>query len=480
MPDFGAPVAVNVNVNPNQAVQTLSGLLGLKQQKLALETGQYLKETAAAEATAKTVEAQGKQEASGFLKGLDFFKHFGPDGTLDTNAVIATPEFEKLSGPAKEIAANSLLDIKNNQIKNKQDLATLNGSVVAGAARLMGAIATDPDVLEGNEKGFEKVRSQWSLFKSMYPDQGEAFASKFEPHQTPENMRKPGDLAAALRSVQMMGEDVSQQQQQQNPAAVSNAAGQLVNRQPQTGALSAPPGSNSNLNPSAPAVAQAQAAAVGGVQSDVAAYNDIRAAGSTAAAVASLSQQVAQLAHDVDTGVMTSTSSKLWSGLLQRFGYKPTDFKDPGVRRAILGKMAAQLRSQAEAAAPSDAVRQSIDKAFPDPDNMPAGAVIDAARYVHGTALINQARLRNAEAFRKTHGGIVTGLSSQDSGFVQSADPLAAHYASLPDDQKRTFLEQHYKDKNGKIDREAVHRLIQNSNALKYHGAAADQVLGAQ
>ena len=112
---------------------------------------------------------------------------------------------------------NAVLGIKNNQIRNKQDLATLNGSVVAGASRLIGALSKDPEVLAGTPEGFKRVHAQWDIIKSMYPDQGAAFASKFEPHQTPENMKNPGDLASSVRSVQMMGEDVAQQQQIQKP-----------------------------------------------------------------------------------------------------------------------------------------------------------------------------------------------------------------------------------------------------------------------
>ena len=46
MPDFGAPVAANINVNPNQGVQTLSslvnmerGLMGMRQQQQSLDIG---------------------------------------------------------------------------------------------------------------------------------------------------------------------------------------------------------------------------------------------------------------------------------------------------------------------------------------------------------------------------------------------------------------------------------------------------------
>ena len=142
--------------------------------------------------------------------------------------------------------------------------------------------------------------------------------------------------------------------------------------------------------------------------------------------------------------------------------------------------MAAQLVSQAEASAPSESVRQAIEKGYPDPEHMPAGAVIEAARYVDGIAAVNSHRLQNAEAFKKTHNGVVTGLSSSDSAFVNNADPAAAHYAELDPASQRKYLEEHFKDKKGVIDKQAVIRFIQNANALKHSTSANQQVLGGQ
>lgn len=40
-PDFGAPVAANIQVpDPNKPLQTLSGLMGIQRQKQALQIGQ--------------------------------------------------------------------------------------------------------------------------------------------------------------------------------------------------------------------------------------------------------------------------------------------------------------------------------------------------------------------------------------------------------------------------------------------------------
>ncbi len=228
MPDFGSPVAQNVNVNPTQGIATISGMLGLKQQRLALETGQFQKATAEAEATGKGIAAQGATEAAGFMKDFDFSKHIGPDGTLDMNAALSNPKFQK-AGPGKELIANALLGIKNNQIKNKQEMATLNANVVSAGSRMFGDLVSDPDVIAGNDKGLAKINSHADVFKEMFPDQGPAFIDKFLKVVNDGHV-KPEDRAQALRALQLQGEDVSAQQAQQNPVLGSQVGpnGELV------------------------------------------------------------------------------------------------------------------------------------------------------------------------------------------------------------------------------------------------------------
>ena len=150
---------------------------------------------------------------------------------------MTNPKFLQ-AGPGKDLIANAMLGIKNNQIKNKQDMATLNNNVVTTGARMFGDLVTDPDVVAGNDKGLEKINAHGDVFKEMFPDQGSAFIDKFLGVINSDHI-KPKDRAMALRALQLQGEDVSSQQAQQNPGAISNAAGQIVNRAPATGALSA-------------------------------------------------------------------------------------------------------------------------------------------------------------------------------------------------------------------------------------------------
>jgi len=88
MPDFGAPIAQNVDVSPNKGLQTLSDLMGLQQKQIGiqqqqqtLQTGQALQATAQAEAQ-KNNQAMGERQLlqSSMQNGKD------PDG----NALVGS------------------------------------------------------------------------------------------------------------------------------------------------------------------------------------------------------------------------------------------------------------------------------------------------------------------------------------------------------------------------------------------------------
>ncbi len=76
MPDFGSPVAQNVNVNPAQGIATISGLLGLKQQHIAIEQ-------AAAEAYQARQSAEERQK----LTQIPWKSFQNADGSFDVDKI---------------------------------------------------------------------------------------------------------------------------------------------------------------------------------------------------------------------------------------------------------------------------------------------------------------------------------------------------------------------------------------------------------
>src|ERR1017187_6748570 len=94
MADFGAPVAGNTPYNPQQPLQTISGLLGLKQQQLQIQAQQQGLQGQAAQVQQEQQTA--KQRAA--MAQVDWSKHTGQDGTLDLNSFGQDPAIRQAAG----------------------------------------------------------------------------------------------------------------------------------------------------------------------------------------------------------------------------------------------------------------------------------------------------------------------------------------------------------------------------------------------
>lgn len=155
--DAPAPVANTIKPpDPNQSINTMTGILGLRQARQNLETGAYQQQTAQANAQMTQQDAQQRQAAGSFFKSFDIAKHHGDDGTLDLDSALTSPEFKATGDAAPEIA-KSLLAIKNSQLAAKQTLAGLNGTLRDQFSSQVAGLAQDPDVKAGNQTGRGKV-----------------------------------------------------------------------------------------------------------------------------------------------------------------------------------------------------------------------------------------------------------------------------------------------------------------------------------
>lgn len=144
MADFGAPVATSVNVNPNQAVQTLSGLLSIKQQQQALQTGAYEQQATAAKASQAQQENQELQALSQFTRTAVQDPTFRKeDGSLDMEkfqkgaATVAPVYGQAYIGQATS-NANAMID-------NRKALLGLSNDQRRTLGNYFGAVAAKPD-----------------------------------------------------------------------------------------------------------------------------------------------------------------------------------------------------------------------------------------------------------------------------------------------------------------------------------------------
>jgi hypothetical protein len=467
MPDMIQPVGAMIKPpDPSQAINTMSGILGLKQQRQALQTGQYQQDTAQATAQMTQQDASNRQAAGAFFKNFDIAKHHGDDGTLDLDSALTSSEFKATGDSAPEIAKN-LLAIKNSQLAAKTSLAGLNKDLRGQFSSQVAGLAQDPDVKSGNQTGRGKVLDALEQFGEVGGPDAQRVAGIYGKvlQNTP-----PEKMAQALQNLQLQARSAGEQLPQ---TASMDTGGQIQPGavEPGTGAFKAAgPPVKKTLAPTEqlPYVRARGAAGIEGTQgasNDEALYNDIVQKGTKAVQLKALTQDIRNLSNEVQTGQYSKAMADKWSALKQTFGFKPTDDSFE-TKRQVLAKMAAQLRTQSEAGASTDSERNGIASALPDPEHMGPAAVGQAARYVGALADTQAARAKFANQHRQVNGGTSTGIRESDSAFMQNADPRVFEYQSIPPGKERQdYLKQHFKSKD------EAKAFLDKQQAMRSYGA---------
>lgn len=429
---FGSPIAQNVNVSPNQGLQTLSGILGIKQQAQSLETGKAIQAGARAEAQTRTIAAQGKTEAADFLKNFDFKSHIGSDGTLDMDSAYADPKFQN-AGPGKELIANALLGIKNNQIANKQNMATLNRNVVAGAAQLVGSLTGDPDIEAGNAQGIAKANSTIGVIRSMFPDQGGAITDQFSKIINGGHLA-PHQLAAAVKSFALQASDVAAPKLGEVYDKQGNLVGTAQNQVSGQFAQAPGTGVGVGLGPTQTpayqgAVARASTTGSGTGNIDVDRANTISGSQQAATASLNLTKRVDALSHEIAN---SAAAQKVTQGL------HALGFSNIAAARTELQKDLGLLKGPVAARAGSDARAAELLEGYPT-DTTPENTVHSAMDYIRGTMRQTIARGQLLHA----HG--VEGIAAADDELTRGTDPLMHEAASLKPGQSNGFYKRNFK-----------------------------------
>lgn len=435
----------------------LNSILGLAQAKqgLAVQAQQLQQETL------KTKQQQG---FSDFTDSFDPASHIGPDGTLDVAGIRNSAEY-KGAGLAKPLIDDYIQKVQSGQLQNKQALQTLDNATLGQMSTGVGALANDPDVKADNAAGRQKVTDFYRTFAQQSPEAARIAGL----YGTVTTHAKQGDLADAVYSQQLMGADVLGQRAQQNPGQTTNAAGQIVNVDRRSGALSfAPPASGAPAAPgAAPPVNPTSATAAANVKTAAGtADNDVTRAKAISDSVAP-SRQVISLTTQLDNYVDESRTGK--------FSKAVTDYaaaagiKDPAIAaRQLASKTAAQIRALATTNAPTNEARETISAGSPDPDTMGAAAVHGANELVRGNMRMNLARAANSAQFQTTHGG-TQGLQLADDQLTKNADGLMYEYQSLPKGPARTqFIQRHFSDPG------QASEWVRRKNLVEHNGGFAE------
>jgi hypothetical protein len=165
---FGAPVGNTGTYNPSQGLTNLSTLFGIKNAQAQNNILQA--DLPGVQAQSQLAQQNTTQQAAvaQYFNTIKPQDHTGPDGTVDMNYAVQTPEFAKLGSAAPDVL-QKLTDIKKSQIGNIQDLSNLDKDLRGQYSGVVGSLLSDNDVQAGNEAGFQKVRDQIGALEDSNP-----------------------------------------------------------------------------------------------------------------------------------------------------------------------------------------------------------------------------------------------------------------------------------------------------------------------
>lgn len=338
MPDM-TPVATMIKPpDPNQGIGTLSGIIGLQQQQQNLQTGQYQQATAQAESQQAQQKNAEMQKVSALMQSVHGGGYRKSDGTLDRQKFA--DDVSTVAPAYGQTIASSALSQANEVVSNqkaKQDLTdSARGSLGTGLTTL----AKDPntkrdDVINYYSNWLQDHKDDPAAFRvgiaqASYLPQDDKdpkyretlgkFAATLtgQPTTAPSTVDTAGAIQPGQTSGITGGFTPAGPAINKPPTQTTNAAGAIINRDPRTGALSAPPAAGPAAPPGAsappgginPTTAQAQTAQ--GAAKDAAAnIEDARAIGDHAPAVRNVNDQLLQLSNQTKTGPGTQTVQKL-------------------------------------------------------------------------------------------------------------------------------------------------------------------------
>lgn len=208
---------VGLQAQPPNTMQRLSQILGLRQQQQAL-AGQA--------AQVQQEQQSARQRAA--LASYDFGKHVGDDGTVDLNSLTTDPELRAAAGDQYLEVLSHAATAKQQQLEAKSKLFSLRGDQVAGLAKTLDPLLSDPDVVEDNQKGRQKVNEAWMQYGQLYGDEA---LPVLQAYAGPLRNAPKGKMEQALRMIQMQALDVEQQRSAQLPQ-LANTGGTLKNINP--------------------------------------------------------------------------------------------------------------------------------------------------------------------------------------------------------------------------------------------------------
>ncbi len=454
MADYNAQVALGITPpDPNATYNSLakilgnaSGIIGIKQQQQALETGQSIQQSAKAKATIDTQNAAENQGIAKLLSDPVGNGIVDGDGNPTANAQQKIFSVAPTTGSAHydNILENAKRKVDFNNTVN--GLNTTERGEIAGTVGGASASAQSPDDIKSalkllvDSKSGTPVAGDYQRISKLVSDQLDHVnqATKGQnpapPGQEPWRVAGQRIAQSTLPPSQTVGAGGVAL-----PGAAQTGAG-MVNRNPNTGALSQPPGGStgSAINPRPEQVAGASAGATsraGGTgNADVDTSNMVVGAQRDAKANIDLTKRIDQLADIVQPGAAAAKVSSTLGAL---------GLTDVNQARTELQKDLGRLQTSYTSRAGSDERARTILSGLPT-DTTPTQTIHQAMDVTRGSARQDLALGALRQKAAQATGGQMNGFQGDYAHAVSAASPLMHEYLALPPADQVGFFKRNF------------------------------------
>ena len=194
----------------------LSELLNMQRQSLAVQADKTALET-----------AQQSQKQRRELAGFDWSKLSGDDGTIDLNKIMGSGLREAAGDQFPQVLSQAV-QIRQQQLGAKQTLLGLTNDQRKVFGEMVGALRSDPDVINGTPEGQQKLQQALGQYITMY---GPDVENVVKAYAGPLMNSPPGKLGQVLQNIQLQTTSASDQANRQAPQYTSTG-GELRNVNP--------------------------------------------------------------------------------------------------------------------------------------------------------------------------------------------------------------------------------------------------------
>lgn len=428
MADYQA-VALGIKpADPGQAFDSINSILGMQQKRQGLQIqAQQLQQ--------EQLKTEGQQGAAQYFQDFDPTQWVTANGTTDVNGIMAgDSKFKGLNGVAKPLVMDQLQKMQGHQLENMRTLGQMDSETVSDFAQRANTWAQNPEVKKDSPEGRAYVQSEIQKYGLLDPQKakiaqiyGKAFGA---PGQ---GGAKQDHLAPALAAMGAQAQTVSEQQAQSNPQQTTNAAGQILNREKTTGALSAPPGAapGTALNPSTPMVAGATALATGAAGGDVDRANEVGGLQQQSAAAIQLTKQADKLKEELDSGHLAKMISNTGNYL---------GFSSVNDARAQLNQDLGKMKGLVASRAGSDSRAAAMLEGYPQ-DTTPNNTFHADMDYLRGTARQNLAR---GKLLDDQYSKDRRGFQAADNLMTRTTNPLMHEFNALKPEERGAFYKHNF------------------------------------